>query len=115
MAEACSENGVWGCKKIPYFLSLTSWGREIPGWYLRESAKNSTKDIKYQFPAHELPHPKNEEYPYLSTWVWARAVARGHLHEVVPPPHFYFLFQFFNNKFQIDKLEIPANRVKKEE
>lgn len=53
-AEWCSEDGVWWCKKIPCFLSLTSWGREILGRYLRESMKNPTKSIKYPFPAHEL-------------------------------------------------------------
>lgn len=54
VAEECSEDEVWGCKKIPHFLSLTSWGREIRGQYLRENTKNSIQDIKHQFPAHEL-------------------------------------------------------------
>lgn len=41
----------------------------------------------------------------------AQPVARGHLREVITP---LFPLLIFQNKFQLDKLEIPASRVKKE-
>lgn len=115
MAEECSEDGVWGFKKIPNFLSLTSWGRGIPGQYLRESTKKKiqpkTLNINFQ-PMSCLSHPKNEEYPHLSTIVGSQLVTITCM-KSSPAPLFLFPFSIFSNKFEIIQLEIPSNRVKK--
>lgn len=53
----------FGVQENSLFLVPDLLGDTNP-WVVPESTKNPTKDIKYQFPAHELSHPKDEEYAH---------------------------------------------------